>query len=114
MNDLTIEQIIELQKQYGVTQTQEGINSGEIWKFDGSLGRFADNCLENGICFLPEERTYDYYGNTLPARNEVEENSKGSLGNAITFWTRDNDMDFEVIDALESMFGSPEYEGEQE
>jgi hypothetical protein len=114
MEDITLEQIIELQKQYGVTGTQESINTGLCWHMEGSVGRFANDCIENGICMLPEKPTRDYYGNRLPSRTEVQEDSKGSLGNAQAFWTRVVDGDFEVIDALESMFGSPEYEEEQE
>ncbi len=114
MENLTIERITELQKQYGVTKTQEGINSGDIWKWEGSVGRFAMDCIENGICLLPEEITFDYYGNRLPTRTDVKENTKGSLGNAQAFWTRVIDMDFDCVDALEEMFGEVKYEDEQE
>ena len=114
ITDLTVEQITELQKQYGVTDTQEGINNGDIWKFEGSVGRFAADCIEGGVCMLPEETTYDYYGNRIMTREEAKVNgvSSGTLENAQKFWEQVDCGDYEVIDMLKSMFGSPEYEGE--
>jgi len=104
MKKLTLEQITELQKQYGVTRQQDGINSGDIWKFEGSVGRFADSCLESGICMLSEKTTYDYYGNRFPTRTEVKAGSKGSLENAQEFWQKVVDGDDEAVDYLEQTF----------
>ena len=103
---ITIEKIREFQKGYSITQTQEMIESGQIWKMEGSMGRFAMQCLEAGICFLGESPRYDYYGNFVPPRGMIEEGSKGSLLNAQNFWQRVEDGDFETIDALEEMFGA--------
>jgi hypothetical protein len=112
MEDLTLEQITELQKQYGADQIQNMINSGQCWHMEGSIGRMADSCLEWGICMLPEERHQDYYGSTVPSRNDVAPDTKGSFGNCLAFWTKVNDGDFETIDALESMFGKASEEDE--
>ncbi len=60
MKDLTLEQITALQKKYGVTEAQNDINTGHSWHMEGSVGRFADSCLEWGICMLPEVRHRDY------------------------------------------------------
>jgi hypothetical protein len=109
---LTIEQIRDLQKGYNVTNTQQGIESGDIWKFEGSVGRFAMTCLEAGICFLGEDVTYDYYGNAIPARQMLDQTSKGSLENAQEFWQRVYDGEFETIEALEEMFGVIDNEDE--
>lgn len=103
---LTIEQIRELQKGYRVTTTQESIESGQCWKMEGSVGRFAMTCLEAGICFLGDVPRYDYYGNFVPPRGMVEEGSKGSLLNAQNFWQMVQDGDFERIEALEELFGA--------
>lgn len=103
---ITIEQIRELQEGYKVTATQKGIESGDIWKFEGSVGRMAMTCLEAGICFLGENPTYDYYGNFIPARGMLKMATKGSLENAQEFWQRVFDGDFETIEALEEMFGA--------
>jgi len=114
MEDLTLEQIIELQKQYGADQIQDMINSGQCWHMEGSTGRLASDCLEWGICMLPEERKRDAYGTTVPSRNDLKPDSKGTFGNCLAFWTKVNDGDFETIDALQSMFGVEDYEPEQE
>ncbi len=107
---LTIEKIKELQESYGVTNTQKGIESGDIWKFEGSVGRFAMECLEAGICFLGDEVTFDYYGSRIPCRDEIY-SGKGTLENAQEFWQRVWDGDFETIDSLEDCFG---YDSEEE
>lgn len=103
---ITIEKIKEFQKGYNITQTQEMIESGQIWKMEGSMGRFAMQCLEAGICFLGETPRYDYYGNLVPSRKMIAEGSTGSLTNAQNFWQKVEDGDFETIEALESMFGA--------
>jgi len=105
---LELEQIEKLQKGYKVTALQEMIQSGDVWKLEGSVGRLAMTCLENGICFLGKYPRFDYYGNFVPPRGMVEEGSKGSLLNAQNFWQKVQDGDFEVIDALEQLFGADE------
>lgn len=102
---ITIEEIRNLQESYGVTQTQRGIESGDIWKFEGSVGRFAMGCLEAGVCFLGTAPTYDYYGNAIPPRGVLNEGTKGTLENAQKFWQGVSDGDFERIEVLEEMFG---------
>lgn len=59
----TIERIAEHQKEYGLTKVQNLLNSGEIWKFEGSVGRAVMDMLDAGMLMLGEKRTYDYYGN---------------------------------------------------
>lgn len=76
----------------------------DIWKFEGSVGRFAMNCLEAGICYLGTDVTRDYYGNTIPARQMIQAGSKGSMQNAFNFWQRVENGDFDAIEALEQMF----------
>jgi hypothetical protein len=86
MNKMTIERITELQKDYGLTKAQELLNSGQLWKFEGSVGRAASDMIEAGILVLPETRTSDYWGNTIPARTDLKNGTKGTLGNAQRFW----------------------------
>jgi hypothetical protein len=83
---MTLERITELQNKHGMTQMQNLIESGEVWKFEGSMGRKAMSLLESGACFLPEEDTQDYYGNIVPSRNRLQEGTKGTLGNSQNFW----------------------------
>jgi len=106
MKTITIEEIRKLQEGYNVTPTQQSIETGDIWKFEGSAGRFAMSCLEAGICFLGEKLTRDYYGNTIPPRGVLEDGSKGSLNNAQNFWQRVWEGDDECIESLEASFGA--------
>jgi hypothetical protein len=70
---------------------------------EGAYGRSAMNMLENGVCFLPEEQTQDYYGGTIPSRNWLDEGSKGSLGLAQTFWQKvlDGDIELDIEEEVE-------------
>jgi hypothetical protein len=90
MNELTLKRITELQKAYGVTGTQEGINS---------------EMLEAGVCVLPNGRRTDYYGNIVPSRDDLKPGTKGTLLNCQTFWQMVEDGNFETIESLEETFG---------
>jgi hypothetical protein len=101
MENLTLERIEELQAEYGLTTAQNLMNSGDIWKFEGSVGRSASDMLGAGILMLPDERKYDYYGTIVPARSEVLDGTKGTLGNAQRFWSLVEDDDYGAIDYAE-------------
>ena len=58
---------------------QDMINTGQAWKMEGSIGRAAMNAIRNGDCILGEEGHYDYYGNYVPSRTEVQAGTKGSV-----------------------------------
>lgn len=94
--EMTIERINELQAQYGMTQMQNLIDSGEVWRFEGSMGRKAMSLLESGACYLPEEDTQDYYGNLVPARTRLQAGTKGTLENSQEFWSKVEDGDIEI------------------
>lgn len=87
MNKLTIERIQELQAEYGLTSAQNMMDTGDIWKFEGSVGRTASDLLEAGVLVLPEHANRDYYGNYVPGRDELRDGTKGTLGNAQRFWS---------------------------
>jgi hypothetical protein len=55
------------------------INSGTAWRLEGSVGRAAMAAIEAGDCILGEEAHYDYWGNRVPSRYEVEPGTKGSV-----------------------------------
>jgi hypothetical protein len=101
---LSYSQIKSLQKSYGVIKTQNMINDGSIWKFEGSMGRFAMECLESGICMLPKVKTFDYYGNLLPPRQILKKGTKGTFQNSVTFWSKVLDYDEQYIEYLEETF----------
>ncbi len=105
MEAIRIERINELQKQYHLTSTQSLVNSGQIWGFEGSIGRATSDMLEAGILYLPEHRTSDYYGNTIPARSDLKDGTKGTLGNAQRFWKLVEEGDEEAIDYVEQYKG---------
>lgn len=57
---------------------QRAINSGSAWSFQGSYGREMMRAIESGCCMLGKTRARDYYGNLIPARDDVKEGTKGS------------------------------------
>lgn len=83
---MTIKKITKLQKQYGYTEIQGLINSGQAWTLEGSYGRAAMICLKNGECFLPLTSFTDYYGGHVPSRKELKPDTMGTLGNSQRFW----------------------------
>ena len=62
-----------------IESLQDMINTGLAWKMEGSIGRAAMDAIKSGICILGEEGHYDYYGNYVPSRTEVEAGTKGSI-----------------------------------
>jgi hypothetical protein len=64
-----------------ILSIQRRINDGSIWLFEGSAGREAMALLEAGYCMLPKHATRDYWGNYLPARDELKPGTKGTWQN---------------------------------
>lgn len=59
---------------------QSAINSGNAWSFQGSYGRLMMDAIESGYCMLGRTPCRDYWGNLIPARDDVEDGTKGSYG----------------------------------
>ncbi len=78
--------ITKLQRLHGAKEMQDMINSGLVWKMEGSMGREAMNMLEMGVCMLPTKRNIDYYGNTVGSRYDVVNGTKGSYLNCKRYW----------------------------
>lgn len=57
---------------------QRAINGGAAWSFQGSYGRAMMDAIKAGFCMLGENGARDYWGNYIPARNEVKAGSFGS------------------------------------
>jgi len=57
---------------------QSAINSGTAWSFQGSYGRTMMDAIREGHCLLGHVRARDYYSNTIPSRDDVQEGTKGS------------------------------------
>ena len=79
-------QIVALQKAHNVYDLQQLINTGEVWKFEGSYGRAAMAALEDGACMLPKKRHRDYYGQIVPARTDLKAGAKGTFLNCARYW----------------------------
>lgn len=81
-----LEFIKQMQAEHGYTEIQNMINSGDAWRMEGSYVRAAMALLECGACVLPEVRRLDYYGNSIPARQELKDGSKGTIMNSINYY----------------------------
>ena len=84
---LSIQEITDLQIEYGMSDVQDMINDGSAWTLEGSVGRYAMRCLEEGACFLPNEHFYGAYGNKIPRRGSIKEGSVGSLTLSSLYWS---------------------------
>lgn len=56
---------------------QRAINSG-MWGLQGSYGRSMMEAISSGYCLLGKSRARDYYGSTIPSRDDVQFGNKGS------------------------------------
>ena len=57
---------------------QKAINSGSAWSFQGSYGRAMMDAIKAGYCMLGRNQARDYYGNTIPSRDDVKPGTQGS------------------------------------
>jgi len=57
---------------------QAAINNGFAWRLQGGYGRELMAAINNGYCMLGENAYTDYYGNVIPARDDVKPGTKGS------------------------------------
>lgn len=54
------------------------INSGQVWRLQGSYGRSAMDAIKAGDCMLGEEEREDYWGNPVPPRAHIKQGTPGS------------------------------------
>jgi hypothetical protein len=85
---LKYQQVLRLQRLNGYDEMQTNIFTGLVWKLEGSAGRLAMNFLKEGICMLPKEVFYDYYGNRIPSRDELKQGTKGTFHNCANYWEK--------------------------
>ena len=50
---------------------QSLVDSGAVWSLQGWYGRTAMDLLNDGVLKFPENETFDYYGNRIPTRKDV-------------------------------------------
>ena len=83
---MNYQQLKKRQKEAGNWFYQLLINTGDVWKLDGSTGRYAMELLNCGACYLPKKVTFDYYGNKLPTRDQVKPGTKGSYQLSVKYY----------------------------
>lgn len=69
----------ELSEEQTTRLFQELIDSGQVWKMEGSIGREAMSLIKSGRCMLGPIGFHDYYGNYVPSRSEVKSGTPGSV-----------------------------------
>jgi hypothetical protein len=89
---MNISTIYKLQRENGLSEIQELINSGMAWKMEGAMGRYAMELLRSGVCILPRKAVIDAYGNKVPSRNELVSGTLGTFENAVNFWSDDDNL----------------------
>ena len=89
---MNISTIYKLQRENGLSEIQELINSGMAWKMDGATGRYAMELLRSGACILPSKAVIDAYGNKVPSRKELVSGTLGTFENAVNFWSNDDNL----------------------
>lgn len=89
---MNISTIYKLQREYGLSEIQELINSGMAWKMEGATGRYAMELLRSGACILPSKSVIDTYGNKVPSRDELVSGTLGTFENAVNFWSDDENL----------------------
>lgn len=75
INNIEVDDEVSFDDYY--TSVQNAINSG-AWGLQGSYGRTMMEAIESGVCILGKSRARDYYGNTIPSRDDVQAGTKGS------------------------------------
>jgi len=86
MINLNYSRITKLQKENGFSEMQNLINSGTVWKMEGAMGRKAMEYLRSGACMLPKKTFKDYYGNTIPSREHLEDGTLGTFHNSVNHY----------------------------
>ena len=89
---MNIKTIYKLQREYGLAEMQEAINTGMAWKMEGSVGRRAMELLRTGACVLPKVAVVDVYGNRVPSRDDLVSGTLGTFENAVNFWSDDENL----------------------
>jgi hypothetical protein len=78
LNDInTIESDEDATEEEYFLSIQRAINSG-AWSLQGSYGRTMMDAINAGRCVLGRNRARDYWGNTIPSRDDVKQGTKGS------------------------------------
>ena len=85
--NMNYQTIKRLQKERGFANMQKLIDSGDVWKMEGSMGREAMVMLRMGACMLPKTAHRDYYGNKIPSRDELKSGTQGTYANSVNYFS---------------------------
>ena len=84
---------------------QRIVNDGNGWRMEGSMGRSMMAAITAGDVMLGKKAMRDYYGNHIPARDQVEPGTKGSRAYVVAEhgeeWAR-------MLEAAETSGDAPE------
>ena len=83
---MNIRDIRKLQKEHGVAEYQELVDTGMAWKMEGFVGRTCMDMLKSGALFLPLKDFSDYYGNVVPSRKKLKPGTTGTLELSIKYY----------------------------
>lgn len=89
---MNVSTIYKLQRENGLAEMQEMINTGLAFKMEGSVTRRAMELLRSGACMLPLTAVVDAYGNRVPSRKELVSGTLGTFENAVNFWSNDDNL----------------------
>jgi hypothetical protein len=78
MTDLTAIYREDAEPDEWLDAIQALVDSGQVWRMEGSTGRAAMAAIEAGEIALGPVGHRDYWGNYVPSRTEVEPGTKGS------------------------------------
>lgn len=79
----------ELDQEESAKLMQSMVNSGMAWKMQGSYGRACMDAINAGLIMLGKRGRHDYWGSYVPARDEVQEGTKGSAGYVASIMGKD-------------------------
>jgi hypothetical protein len=77
--DGTISSVSESGRVY-YAALQRQVNNGTIWSMQGSMGRAAMDAIQSGRILVGLQPHKDYWGNTVPGRDQLEAGTKGTRG----------------------------------
>ncbi len=89
---MNFKKVEKLQLELGYSNMQSMINTGIVWKMEGTMGREAMSLLNSGACMLPKESKLDYYGNRIPSRYDVKSGTAGSFKNSVRYYSDPNNI----------------------
>lgn len=77
---------------------QRQINSGLIWKMQGSAGRAAMDAIKAGYCLCGHKPAADYWGSIVPSRDDLQAGTFGTIEYVAQHHGNDYAIDISAIE----------------